>query len=220
MPSGLGAWILAFHRVTGRGKAVTPRQPSRGGRWPCPRLPSRPSGSTVSGRWRTGWKPGAVWQDHGLVFASAVGRPGRGERPARVPQDHGGGGPRHGMGTAGLAPHLRLLDVRGRRTRPRSRRLSRRAPRPVPALTERGPRPRCCRALRRRPGWWPAPFGYFSSGPPRWRDGVSMPRGSARPAAGMAVWSLDGRRPRDGLSWRCRARPGTATFLVRCRLRR
>ena len=41
-----------------------------------------------------------------------------------------------------------------------------------------------------------------------------------RPAAGMAVRSLDGRRPRDGLPWRCRARPGTATFLVRCRLRR
>ena len=35
--------------------------------------------------------------------------PRRGERPTRVPQDHGGGGARHGMGTAGLASHLRYL---------------------------------------------------------------------------------------------------------------
>ena len=49
---------------------------------------------------------------------------------------------------------------------------------------------------------------------------VSVSRGRRCPAAGMAVWSLDGRRPRMGLPWRCRSGPGTATFLVRCRLRR
>ena len=59
---------------------------------------------------------GALWQDHDLVFASAIGTPaGRGERPPRVPQDHRSGWPRCRMGAAGPAPHLRLPDVRRRR---------------------------------------------------------------------------------------------------------
>ena len=40
---------------------------------------------------------------------------GRGERQARVPQDHAGRWRRPGMGTAGSAAHLRLPDVSGRR---------------------------------------------------------------------------------------------------------
>ncbi|MFY9930504.1 MAG: tyrosine-type recombinase/integrase [Streptosporangiaceae bacterium] len=57
------------------GRAATPRRPNRGGRWRCPRLPCRLSRSTGSGRLRTGSRRGPLWQDHGLVFASAIGTP-------------------------------------------------------------------------------------------------------------------------------------------------
>jgi integrase len=47
-----------------------------------------------------------------LVYRHAAGR---GERQARVPQDHAGRWRRPGMGTAGSAAHLRLSDVSRRR---------------------------------------------------------------------------------------------------------
>ena len=59
---------------------------------------------------------GALWQDHGLVFASAIGTP---LDAANVRREFRkitrGRWPRPGMGTAGSAAHLRLPDVSGRR---------------------------------------------------------------------------------------------------------
>jgi integrase len=41
----------------------------------CPRRLCRRSGSTIRDRPRTGLAAGALWQDRGLVFASAIGTP-------------------------------------------------------------------------------------------------------------------------------------------------
>ena len=51
-------------------KAATPRRPSRGGRWRCPRPQSWLLGSTVSGRPRTGWRP----EPSGRITASCSPR--------------------------------------------------------------------------------------------------------------------------------------------------
>jgi integrase len=55
---------------------------------------------------------GALWQDHGLVFASAIGTP---LDAANVRREFRKIWPWHGMGAAGAAPHLRLFDVSGLR---------------------------------------------------------------------------------------------------------
>jgi hypothetical protein len=100
------------------------------------------------------------------------------------------------------------------------RRLPRRAPRPVPALAG-------TRALATVLAG-ASPKSRVVAGPVRLllirscglADGcLCRGVGAVRPR-GVAVWSLDGRRPRMGLPWRCRSGPGTAAFLVRCRLRR
>ena len=54
---------------------VTPRRRSPGGRWRCHASAWRRCESTGCGRLRTGLAAGPLWQDHGLVFASAVGTP-------------------------------------------------------------------------------------------------------------------------------------------------
>ena len=46
--------VAVWHQY---GRAATPRRPSHGEPWRCPKRPSMPCGSTASGRPRIGWRP-------------------------------------------------------------------------------------------------------------------------------------------------------------------
>ena len=54
---------------------MTPRRQSLGGRWRCPKRPCSLSEDHRKRQAEDRLAAGSLWQDHGLVFASAIGTP-------------------------------------------------------------------------------------------------------------------------------------------------
>ena len=57
IPARRGLCLRRWRSGTQYGRAATPRRPSHGEPWRCPKRPSMPCGSTASGRPRIGWRP-------------------------------------------------------------------------------------------------------------------------------------------------------------------